>query len=230
MRLDNGGGGGGGGGSDPYWSNVVSLLHFDGGLTDEKGLSWSLYKAGIIDTTNPIFGTGSLSTTAQGGAVGPTERIDTNASFTIEGFVYCTDNTPLNFIYTSRHQGSNQSASTLYFGGGIPLSFQIFDASANLQQFTPSAGPFPINTVVHVAVTFDKATNTLRIFQGGQMVLEELVTRFWTKNKPAYLGCYPHTDHTSRYLRGRLDDWRETVGVARYTENFTPPTEPFPEG
>lgn len=213
---------------DPHWDAVATLLRFEGNLNNEKGGSWSLYQAGVLSTAAAKFGTGSLTTTARGGAVGPTEKFDTNADFTIEGWVYCTDSAPLNFVYTSRHLGANNNACTIYFGDGIPLSFQIFNSSGQLQQFISSAGAFPLNAWTHIAITFEKATNTLRIFQSGFKIHESVTTTFWTKNKPAYLATWAHTDQSTRYLRGRLDEWRETVGVCRYTEDFMPPTEPFP--
>jgi hypothetical protein len=215
---------------DPYWANVVTLLRFDGDLSNEAGgADWSIYAAGVIDTTDPIFGTGSLSNTARGGAISPsTETIDTSQSWTIDGYIHCTDRTPLNFIYSSRYAGANSRACTLYFGGGDPLTFQIFDSGSNLQQFISTAPLMPLNTDVHIEVSFDKATNTLRIFQAGIKVYEGTVTRFWTATRRAVLAAYPHTDNPSRYLRGRMDEWRETLGVVRHTDDFTPPPGPFP--
>jgi hypothetical protein len=215
---------------DPHWANVATLLRFDGDLSNEAGgADWSIHAAGVIDTTAPIFGTGSLSNTARGGAISPsTETIDTNQSWTIDGYIHCTDRTPLNFIYSSRQSGSDRSACALIFGGGAPLGFQIFDSGANLQQFISSAPLMPLNTDVHIEVSFDKPTNTLRIFQAGIKVYEGTVTRFWTALRRAFLACYPHPDQPSRYLRGRMDEWRETIGVVRHTDDFTPPPGPFP--
>jgi hypothetical protein len=54
-------GGGGGGSTDPYWSSVVSLLHFDGAnasttFTDQTGKTWSAYGGVQIDTAQSKFG------------------------------------------------------------------------------------------------------------------------------------------------------------------------------
>ena len=211
---------------DPYWDNVVSLLHFDGDLTDEAGESWSIYLAGFIDDNISKFGSGSLSTSARGGAVGGVEKVDTSDSFTLEGWVYITDQLPLSFIYTSRHIGANQNACTLLYSGSSNLVFQIFGTTGVIQQFF--GGPITSEAWTHIAVTYDKSSNTLRLFQNGVKTCEEMVTTFWTATHPRYLVAWTNTDQPSRYLRGNLDEWRETKGVCRYTANFTPPTSPFP--
>lgn len=57
-------GGGGGGGTDPYWSQVRSLLHFDGAdgstvMTDQKGGVWTATGA-TLSTADAKFGSASL--------------------------------------------------------------------------------------------------------------------------------------------------------------------------
>ncbi|MGP1667223.1 MAG: hypothetical protein ACTS5I_15240, partial [Rhodanobacter sp.] len=65
MRLRKAAGGGGGG-ADPYWSSVVSLMHFAGAdgstiFTDEKGKAWVAGGSAQIDTGVPgPFGGSSL--------------------------------------------------------------------------------------------------------------------------------------------------------------------------
>lgn len=210
---------------DPHWDKVVALLHFEEGLTDEKGGSWEVYLSGFIDNGFSRFGSGSLSTTARGGAVGGTEQVDTTDSFTLEGWVYITDLAPLNIIYSSRHRGADKRSSSLHVSGGT-LGFQIFSSAGALQQSIGAA--FSALEWTHVAVTYEKSTNLLRLFQNGVKTCEEPVSSGWVAQNPRYLAAWPNTDQPTRYLRGHLDEWRETVGVARYTENFDPPTAPFP--
>ena len=65
---NNNGGGGGGGARDPYFSNVVSLMHFDGAngskvFTDQiAGRTWTNFGTDIaISTAQSKFGGASLN-------------------------------------------------------------------------------------------------------------------------------------------------------------------------
>ena len=210
---------------DPHWDKVVALLHFDGDLIDEARGSWNTYLAGFIDDSRSKFGSGSLSTSARGGASGGVEQVDTGDDFTLEGWVYLTNLTPLSFIYSSRHGAVNIRATSLYVENGI-LAFQIYSNSSALQLFF--GAELSTNEWTHVAVTYEKTTNLLRMFQHGIKTCEEVVSEGWTAQHPRYLAAWPDSSQPSRYLRGNLDEWRETKGVARYTKNFTPPSKPFP--
>src|SRR5690554_3447714 len=50
------------GANDPYWDNVVALLHFDGDLTDETGRVWGVIGNPSFEHVEPIYGTGSFKT------------------------------------------------------------------------------------------------------------------------------------------------------------------------
>ena len=46
-------------------------------------------------------------------------------------------------------------------------------------------------------------------------------------SEPLHIGNNPHD--ASKYLKGNLDDIRISKGIARWTENFTPPTSTYAE-
>ena len=60
---------------DPFFADVVSLLHLNTNFFDQIGKTWAANGGTAISTSHPKFGTGSLNV---GGSVGPT----TNAGIT----------------------------------------------------------------------------------------------------------------------------------------------------
>lgn len=201
---------------DPYWSNVWSLLYFDGTngsttITDEvSGVSWTAGSGSLISTSQTLFGhptlqtgSGGISTVANLPALGIQD-------FTFESFVYTTSSTavqvmskilpawPNYVIYNNNVQFSNGSA--WIYGTGVTIA---------------------TNKFVHYAVC--RAANTAYLFVNGSLVGTGSITA------TALAGKYMvGADQSGNYVRGYVAQARLTVGKARYTSSFTPPTAAFP--
>jgi hypothetical protein len=100
--------------------------------------------------------------------------------------------------------------------------------------FTPGGGvsgiasysvDFTLNTWTHVAYTRQGATG--RGFINGRQVVTCGDTTNYTE-AIQYIGSW-YQGGTSEYFNGTLDDVRITMGVARYTIDFTPPARALPE-
>lgn len=211
-------------GSDPHWDNVVALLHFDGDFSDLKGGTWVASGASAtIDTSIIKFGTGSLK--AVGGS-------SLNATIPSLG----TDDFTIEFnIYPLLVNGSWQR----YFAiGGFtkPGSFYMLNVGAsnpprvligmNSNFNLSSQGPeTTLNMLAwnHVAVT--RENGTMRIFING--LLRENITWPTFDINETFAQINDEVVDGSNAFNAHYDELRITKGVARYTENFTPPDSPF---
>lgn len=204
--------------SDPYWANVVSLLHFDGDFTDETGKVWEPTGVPSITSVNPAFGSGSVE--KRGG----TGFLLTRNS---DDFIFPDDFTIEAWILTDAGAGHTMLISYVdYINELLPL---YLDNSSSGRVFWKGSNAItglvlPVGEWFHYALT--RESGVLRAFVNG--VLKGSATRNDTVGMAGgvqLLGdgvTYPG-------WRGQLDEFRITKGVARYTENFTPPAEPFPD-
>ena len=82
----------------------------------------------------------------------------------------------------------------------------------------------PVNTWAHVA--YVKQGSTYKLFVNGTNVATATGTATLSDlSHPWQIGC---EENQSLPLRGYMSDFRLTKGVARYTKNFTPPTQALP--
>lgn len=217
--------------TDPYWSSVSALLHFDGAngsstITDEKGNSFTPYNGATLSTAQKKFGASSLLLNGSTQYVGsPTSSAwEFGAGdFTLEGWIR-----PAATITTRQEIFGRFST----YGLGL----QVIDAGT-LRAFVSNAASGsvivgPGSTVVsatawhHVALC--RSGSTLRIFLDGVVEATASISgEIETTSATIYLGVDPGTVST-RYFNGNFDDFRITKGVARYTANFTVPNEAFP--
>ena len=91
--------------------------------------------------------------------------------------------------------------------------------------YTGSSGP-TVGNWTHVA--WCRQNNTLRLFVGGTKVHESACAANFAASTTMAIG-YENSSNT-RFFNGLIDDLRVTKGVARYTADFTPPTQAFPDG
>lgn len=234
-----GGGGSPSPGGDPYWANVVSLLHFNGtdGSTvfpDQKGRIWTPVGNSRIDTSQSKFGGASGLFDGTGDCLQSPHSADwhLHGKFTVEAWIRPnTVSKQMSICSHRENAGLNGFMFQLTAAG--KLGFQYSNNNPALgNSWVNFAGATTLGIGVwsHVAATFDDTT--LRLFING--VLDGSTTTFAgsradTVSTPLYIGR-DRDGNTTRDWNGHIDELRVTNGAARYTSSFTPPDEPFPNG
>ena len=202
--------------TDPYWDKVLSLLHFDGDLTDETGRVWSQSGSPIIGGVGRFGGciTFSRSSSERVSSTHPAFGTD---DWTVEMWVKFNSTTgQQNFFENLNSAGINPAGR-----------FTIYQKDNTLRIFINSADrintPTPSTSVWnHISVS--RESGIVRLFVNGE------VKGSWNSgglNFDQTLTSFGAGFGTNS-LFGAIDELRITKGVARYIANFTPPTEPFP--
>ena len=213
------------GGGDPYWANVVSLLHFDGAdgsttFTDQTGKTWTANGDAQIDTAQSKFGSASLL--LDGGDDDATHASSADfgfgtGDFTWECFVRRVNANCV--IFDNRYSGADTASIVTFIDPSGNLCFY----HAGYGTVTGSGATVPATTWTHVA--WCRSSGTLRMFIGGVMVSATSMTSDMGSSRPIRIGrdVVNNADYS-----GHIDEVRITKGVGRYTANFTPPSAPFP--
>jgi hypothetical protein len=212
------------GAGDLYWGNVVSLLHFDGAdasttITDAKGTTWTAGGATQLDTAQSKFGGSSLLVSASGGwgqASSSNYALGTG-DFTIEFWMRPNSASGLQIMFDMRPDGTEGLYPTVYCSG---TDLYFFSNSTNRITAT---GAMPTGAFKHVAVA--RRDGVTRMFVEGVQVGASYA------DSANYLGGRIRLGASGSNGTGQYDGWldevRVTKGVARYAENFTPPTTAF---
>jgi hypothetical protein len=170
-----------------------------------------------VSTLNPRFGSGSLLLDGNGDYLTlPADnkfQLGTQ-DFTVEFWIYPNPGNNNNGIFT--FGGTNSGLALALYQGNWFLN----QAGGNGVQFSS----WTANVWQHVAVT--RAGTSLRLFVDGlQMGATQSSSTDFVDNQ-LKIGYYFSNGFN---LDGRLDEFRITKGVARYTSAFTPPTAAFPD-
>lgn len=218
---------------DEYWDNVVALLHFDDinestTINDIKTKIWTAAGGAKISTNEFKFGGSSLSLVSSGSYVRAASSSDFGfglGEFTIEAWVYLSSLSSVATLFDFRPVGEVQGAyPLLHFTSNGAVEFVTNYALSPSVTLISSDNEITTNVWTHVAAS--RKSNVLSIFVGGDLVAStadnvNYAPSICTIGRSNYTG-YPEP------LTGYIDEFRVTKGVARYTENFTPPDAPFP--
>jgi hypothetical protein len=219
--------------TDPYYSDVSLLLHMDGAnnsttFTDNSPSPKTITVNGDakITTTNPKFGSGSVIFDGTGDYLNTPSNNAFNfngVSFTVE----CWFKTS-NLSQTNRSLFSQRISDALYGPFEIRvnntgLSWLIANSTIG-NWFSTAAtisGLVSSNTWIHVAFVGTGTNLTLYVNGTSRLTISQPI---WNSaNRIIYIGSGGDGAFT-----GEIDEFRITKGVARYTANFTPPTQAFP--
>lgn len=226
---------------DPHWDKVAALLYFDDlydPWKDETGRPWSTFgDTGSFGLT-PEAGMGGKSALTFSAPVGGAKRcirspgvIPSGEIFTIEAFIKLTN---INAILPIASQPVSSSGGDQFFavrfttgvlryykGPHSTLGGALIDATG--------VDPVSDDSFSHAVLQFDG--QNFDSYLDGVLQFSIPRPQGWINTTNQFqIGntALPGYEHHSGATDGIIDSMRVTVGVARYTENFTPPTEPFP--
>jgi len=143
--------------------------------------------------------------------------IQGSVAYTLEAWIYPTSVSGRDFCIYETRGGSGW----VWFINSTGY-LQVFDSSAGLQ--TASTTQLSANQWYHVALVRQSGSSTNTYYVNG--VAAGTFTR--SSFAPASQVRIGARNDAAEAFVGYIDDLRVTNGVARYTANFTPPTQPFP--
>lgn len=211
------------------------LLHFDGAnngttFVDESGKVWTAAGNAKLLTDQKAFGTASGYFDGTGDYISTPDSDDFDFGandWTIEWRMRA-DTYGRNNAICGQYQNSNNwwgiytIANWLYVymktGAGVQYDYSVFLASF----FSD------VSAWKYVAVT--RQGTAIKLFLNGVLTSFHTVgTAISNKTLPNLSGPLNIGFEGSYnfYFKGYLDEFRLSKGIARYTANFTPPTEPF---
>lgn len=206
-----------GGGSDSLWASVVSLLWFNGDLTDQRGKSWSASGGAATSSAQSRFGGSSLRISGGGQQISTSKVSDFDfpqfTQFCIDFWIYVTTRGSLHTL-VGVSGGSTTGAIILSMNSSGAL---VVDQSG-IGNVLSAAGNIPLNTWTHVAMSRD-AANALRVFIGGVGVTGTVTNADFSSSATSFI-----VGQSSGSPDFYIDDFRVTKNAARFTTDFTPPT------
>lgn len=229
MRRFGAAGGGGGGSADPYWANVVSLLHFDGAdgsttFTDQTGKTWTPSGNAQIDTAQSKFGGASGVFDGSGDYIKTPHSTDlqlTSSEWTVECFIRWSGATGPQAILSKRIDNGGGSAGwTLFIRNGTICAW-----NGSVEVSSPS-GAISANTWTHVV--WQRRSGNIEMYTDGVLRYSTGYS-IYANAYAVTIACAWFYFNPVDFFGGHIDEMRVTSDVARYTANFTPPSAPFPD-
>ena len=216
---------------EPYADNVSLLLNGNGidgstTFTDSSSYGHTVTANGDagISTTQSKFGGASMYFDGSGDylATGPDSSLSLDSGdFTVEAFIYATSlPSGISPIVSSR---AVPSVSDLYWAFSVRSTGQLEFQSRNTTQYFARSATSAIttNTWYHVAAA--RQNNIITVYVNG-VAGPTTVDDGGINLSESYagVGVFNYTGYVA-YFPGYIDDLRITKGVARYTDDFTPP-------
>ena len=208
-------------------ANTSLLCNFTNAGIFDNAAKNNLLTAGTarVSTAEKKFGTGSMlfnGSTDYCRTIAPvgTHQFGTG-NFTIECWAYCTNlaggTTTSMMLVDFRQSTINEVRPTLV------LTSNTF-AYYSSETLRISSGTISANTWYHVAVVRSSGSTKLYV-NGTNVGVTYADTNNYLDGSPTIGNYFAQPIYG---FAGYIDDVRITKGIARYTANFTPPTQAFP--
>jgi hypothetical protein len=223
-----------GGGWDQYTKLMLHMNGTDGSttFTDEIGKMVTAYGNAQIDTAQSKFGGASGLFNGTGDYLYTPDHDDWyfgTGDFTIDScvrFNAVPSNTWMMF-WDQYQDNSNEVFFGLLDDSGTKYwRFIVRVGGSTIIALSKTATVAP-NTWYHIALV--RSGNSWMLFQDGSQLgttdtdtdaIPDLAGNVW-------IGAYRYDSTTYYSLNGWLDEFRVSKGIARWTSNFTPPTQEY---
>jgi hypothetical protein len=211
---------------DEYWSNVVSLLHFDVDFIDSKSATWAAMNGAGVTSAKSKFGGACLD--ARGPKGIKSSGLGTanfgSDDWTIECFIWIVSKSRYGVLFAKRASGAYYSPVIMQYDAEANFLTAYISITGSAWAFNILANP-PIGEWVHLAL--ERAAGSVTFYVNGVAVNTVSIgsAALMSNANEFSLGV----DGDGNYgIDCYIDEFRITKGVARYTANFTPPDAPFP--
>ena len=229
---------------DVYYPQTSLLMHFNGTngsttMTDnsKNNYSFTATNGAAISTAQNKFGGSSMffdgtnDYVINNNANSTWAFLHNNTTFTLELWFYTSVTTTQTLISTNAASATIGIDLSLSNINSRDISLSIYRGVGGSYLSATSLGSvWSTNTWNHLAVVLDKSVSTLKIYLNGTQVATTSTSAFsFSSSDPSYalaIGRYQFSSPAG-YYNGYIDELRITNGIARYTSNFTPPTEQF---
>jgi hypothetical protein len=232
---------------DPYWANVVVMLHMDGAnnsttFTDSAGfMTWTnLGTTAQLTTTSPIFGTASYTdgggTTASIQAINNTHLDFGSGEFTIEVQCKPTSTPTANHGVIGKYDTANATSGNSWTFNCDATGKMKFNAcvGSTITSVTDTAA-ITGGTIAAMAVVRDQSGggDNLRLYRNGTQVASAAITgSLNTVSLSAVVGDLVSSGNPIVNFQwiGLLDQIRVTKGICRYPAgaSYVTQTASFP--
>ena len=221
-------------GEDPYWNNVVALLHCDGTngsttFTDQKGHTFTATGNAQISTAQFKYGAASGLWDGTGDLVSSADHADWamgSGDFTIECWVRPASTAAQGSIAHKRASNGVYGPFGIYMDAGGKAGFLIsVNGSTWGVNILTGTGIFVAGTWAHVALC-RSGNNYYTFVNGASTGTASLAGTLYANTAPLCIGA---NGDASVSFNGNIDEVRITKGAARYTAAFTPPAAAFPD-
>ena len=219
--------------TDPFFSQVKLLVRADTNFADRSSMARAVTNVGGVEISGASqFGAGAASFTTAG------QRLDyaaTDAAMNLPAgdFTIELGMRPMAFsgngTRTVVSRNVFENGWNLEVGLSGTIFFTVVWTNGAMTSIGSSTAQAWVNgTRYHIAVT--RQGTTYRVFRDGALVhtrANEVRTIGTNASAPVQVGGQS-TNSSSSTPFALIDNLRITVGTARYTAAFTPPTEAFP--
>jgi len=216
-------------GNDQY---TKSLLDFDGNITDTNAggsaHTWTAHGGATTTAVQIKFGTASLTANAGAGWIDTPDSSD---------FVFGSGDFTVDIWgWKGGGDGTLRIISGQANVSGVDVSFYMgVDTSNHLTAFVSTDGSAGTTVAGTTAVptggwnfyTLVRTGNTLRLFLNGVQEGGDQTFTGNVNNSVSSLSIGRAGDLAGNGWIGFTDEFRLSVGIARWTTNFTPPTDAY---
>lgn len=228
--------------NDPYWSNTVALLHFEGAdgqttIVDETGRAWSRTGTGAsISAAKAKFGATSFRNTDAASDFNTAAGILVNSDLcTVEGWFYLLGAPFYGSSEAIQHALVTQGLNGANGGFGLFIDhatmkiYMDFRGGNGADGIVGGTTTITLNRWYSFCMTWDGTTT--RVFIDGALEISVAKSFGWKNTgAPLRIGrMYEGPASWDRAINGHIDEVRITKGVARYVAPYTPAGEPFPD-